>query len=79
MTPLILSSFTIPAVTIFVLIALLIKKRDYIFPKKANTNVGANSNIEEDRHQADTRRKGYRFGKRYPDDFLDFSGGTMGI
>jgi hypothetical protein len=79
MTPIILGSFTIPAVTVFVLIVLLIEERNYLFPKKTNTNAGVNANIEQEQNQADYRRDRYGQGKRYPDDFLDFSGGTMGI
>ncbi|GEM_PF-2633068 len=79
MTPLILSSFTIPAVTVFVLIALLIQERDYLFPRKTNTNMEVNTNMEQQQNQATNRRERLMQGKRYPDDFLDLSGGTLGI
>lgn len=79
MTPLILTSITIPAVTVLGLITLLIRERGYLFPKKTNTNMGATANIEQQQNQADYRRKRFAEGKKYPDDFLDFSGGTMGI
>lgn len=78
MTPLILTSITIPAVTVLGLITLLIKERDYLFPKRTNTNMGVTANMEQ-QNQAEQRRKRFVQGKRYPDDFLDFSGGTMGI
>ena len=79
MTPLILTSITIPAVTVLGLITLLIKERGYLFPKKTNTNTQVTANVEQQPNQAAHKRERFVQAKRYPDDFLDFSGGTMGI
>ncbi|HKC67557.1 MAG TPA: hypothetical protein VKG26_04960 [Bacteroidia bacterium] len=79
MNPFVLTSFIIPASVAFVLITLLIKERYNLLPKKTNTNVGTNFNIEEEQNQANYKRDRFKQGKIYPDDFLDFSGGTMGI
>ena len=79
MTPLILSSITIPAVTVLGLLTLLIKERDNFFPKRRDTHVGTHTPMEQVQNQAAHRKDRFMQGKRYPDDFLDFSGGTMGI
>ena len=68
-------SFIIPAFVAFGLIALLIKERYNLLPKRTRANNENNQNQEAYNYQSNK----YAQGKRYPDDFVDLSGGSLGI
>jgi hypothetical protein len=79
MNPMTVTSFAIPAFVAIGLIALLIKERYNLMPKRTKANNGNNTTNEN--NQATQHHSNDRFaqGKRYPDDFVDFSGGALGI
>ncbi len=79
MNPLTVTSFIIPAFVAIGLITLLIKERYNLVPKRTNTK--REQNTENQNNQAMQNYNTYRLanGKKHPDDFLDFSGGAMGI
>jgi hypothetical protein len=79
MNPLTVTSFIIPAFVAIGLITLLIKERYNLVPKR--THAKRDQNTENQNNQPRQNYNTHRFanGKRYPDDFLDFSGGVMGI
>lgn len=75
MNPLSVTPFIIPAFVAVGLITLLIRERYNLIPKKTKANNG-------NREKEDVRRyvnNEYTQSKRYPDDFVDLSGGSMGI
>lgn len=75
MDALIITSFIIPAIVAFVLIALLIKERYNLLPKQ---KVGAK---KQERFSATDQNltNSYNYLRNGSKDYLDFSGGTMGI
>ena len=75
MNPLSITPFMIPAFVAVGLITLLIRERYYLLPKKTKANNG-NGEKEDVRN---FKNNEYAQSKRYPDDFVDLSGGTMGI
>jgi hypothetical protein len=75
MDALIVTSFIIPAIVAFVLIALLIKERYNLLPKQNRRSVKAN-NFSSTTQNSSNNYGYYRSGSK---DYLDFSGGTMGI
>ena len=75
MNPLSVTSFMIPAFVAVGLITLLIRERYYLMPKKTKANNG-NREKEDMRNYANNK---YAQSKRYPDDFVDLSGGSLGI
>lgn len=75
MDALILTSFIIPAIIAFVLIALLIKERYNLLPKQPYCSEKQNqisSNLQQSSNN-------YLQSRKRTEDYLDFSGGTMGI
>ena len=79
MNPFIVSSLFIPGAIAFGLVALLIKERYNLLPKKPNATKKIKANNQVDQTIRDYRKDRQTIGKRYPDDFLDLSGGTLGI
>lgn len=79
MNPIILSSFVIPGAIAFYLIALLIKERYSFLPKEKNIAEETETNNQINQTIREYHKDKQTFGKRYPEDFLDLSGGSMGI
>jgi hypothetical protein len=75
MDALIVTSLIIPAIVAFVLIALLIKERYNLLPKR-NARAG-----KQERFSANNQNltNSYSYLANGSKDYLDFSGGTMGI
>lgn len=75
MDALIVTSFIIPAIIAFVLVALLIKERYNLMPKQ---NVGTR---KQHQFSSDFReiKNNYKQARKHAGDYLDLSGGTMGI
>ncbi|MBK6834710.1 MAG: hypothetical protein IPG89_10715 [Bacteroidetes bacterium] len=75
MDALIVTSLIIPAIVAFVLIALLIKERYNLLPKQ---NYGTR---KQDRFSDNNQNltNNYNYQRNGSRDYLDFSGGTMGI
>lgn len=77
MSAAIMVSFIIPAIVTVMLIGLMIKERDYLFPKKAGEDwlkklwmkIHGDDKIEERTTKEETKR----------DNFWDLSGGSLGI
>ena len=76
MNPIILSSFLIPGAVAFCLIALLIRER-YNFLQNVTQKIETNNQSDQTIQESQIDK--LTFTKRYPEDFLDLSGGTMGI
>ena len=79
MNPLTVTSFMIPAFVAIGLITLLIKERYNLTPKSKNIRGGQNTENQNNQQQQNYINNRFANGKRYPDDFLDLSGGAMGI
>lgn len=75
MDALIVMSFIIPAIVAFVLIALLIKERYNFIPKENRRSVKSNR-FSSSKQNSSNHYHYYRSGSK---DYIDFSGGTMGI
>ena len=79
MNPIILSSFIIPGAIAFYLIALLIKERYNFLPKGQSATEETETNNQISQTIREYNKDKLKLGKRYPEDFLDLSGGSMGI
>ena len=82
MNPIILTALIIPASVAFGLITLLIKERDHFFPKKTTTGQRADTTTQADQQNYENKvreRTGFIDTVRRSTDFLDLSGGSMGI
>ena len=79
MNPIMLTSFIIPAFVAFGLIALLIKERYNLFPKNPHGVQEEETGNQIDQKLQEYKKERIVRGKRYPEDFVDFSGGNMGI
>ena len=79
MNPIILTSFIIPGAIAFGLIALLIKERYNLLPKKPNATQRIETKNQSNQAVREYQKDRLTLGKRYPEDFLDLSGGSMGI
>ncbi len=76
MNPMTVTSFIIPAFVAVALITLLIRERYNLMPKRTNNGNNKNQNNADAQNQRNNR---FAQSKRYPDDFVDLSGGNMGI
>ena len=79
MNPMTVTSFAIPAFVAIGLITLLIKERYNLMPKKTKANNGNNTTNKNNQEMQNYRNDRFAQGKRYPDDFVDLSGGAWGI
>ena len=77
MNPLTITSFIIPAFVAIGLITLLIKERYHLIPKKPNMKRG--EYIKDTEMAQNHTMHRLENGKQHPDDFLDLSGGALGI
>jgi len=73
----IIASFIIPAIVTVMLIGLMIKERDYLFPKNAGKNWVRRLWIKNEKRTI--QLKNLEAKKKSDNNFLDFSGGSLGI
>ncbi len=79
MNPLTVISFMIPAFVAIGLITLLIKERYNFAPRSKNIRGGQNTENQNNQQVQNYINNRFANTKKYPDDFLDLSGGAMGI